>query len=556
LTIGKYDTYRTASQLLADRQVSRLQAQHCGKEITPVASTIPNDAQQERDQARHRAVMAVLPALLVTMLLAFLDNMIVSTALPRIVGDLGGLDHLAWVITAYILTMTVSTPLYGKLGDLYGRKRLFVFAIVVFLIGSMLCGMATSMPQLIGFRALQGLGAGGLMVGVLAIIGDLVSPRDRGKYQGYFAGLMAVATIGGPLIGGFITDNLSWRWAFYVNIPLGILSLALVLARLQLPFVRRPHRVDWSGAALLTVAISAVILLTTWGGKDYAWDSPMIIGLGLLTVVTATAFVLVERRVEEPILPLTLFANRNFSVSSAMGFFVGFSMFGATAFLPLYQQTVQGASATNSGLLLLPLMLGVMSMSVVSGQVISRTGHYRAFPIIGGAAMIVGMVLLAQLDASTSMLRSSVFMLILGLGMGFVMQVTMLLPQNSVEARDMGVASSTSMFTRSIGGAFGVAIFGAIFSTQLTAGLDRAGAAGLAGGAGQIDPATLGSLQPSVLDGVLQAIAGATSTVFGWAAISAVAVFLLSLLIKAVPLRGNDDAPPVATPEPVLETAT
>ena len=521
-----------------------------------MASTTANDTQQERDLARHRTVMAVLPALLVTMLLAFLDNMIVSTALPRIVGDLGGLDHLAWVITAYILTMTVSTPLYGKLGDLYGRKRLFVFAIVVFLVGSMLCGMATSMPQLIGFRALQGLGAGGLMVGVLAIIGDLVSPRDRGKYQGYFAGLMAVATIGGPLIGGFITDNLSWRWAFYVNVPLGILSLALVLARLNLPFVRRPHRVDWSGAALLTVAISAVILLTTWGGKDYAWGSPMIISLGLLTVVTASAFVVVERRVEEPILPLTLFANRNFSVSSAMGFFVGFAMFGATAFLPLYQQTVQGASATNSGLLLLPLMLGVMSMSVVSGQVISRTGHYRAFPIIGGAAMIVGMVLLAQLDANTSMLRSSLFMLILGLGMGFVMQVTMLLPQNSVEARDMGVASSTSMFTRSIGGAFGVAIFGAIFATQLNAGLDRAGAAGLAGGAGQIDPATLESLPPTVLDGVLQAIAGATSTVFGWAAICAVAVFLLALAIKAVPLRGNDDVPPVASPEPMLETAT
>ena len=523
-----------------------------------MASTTANDTQQERDQARHRAVMAVLPALLVTMLLAFLDNMIVSTALPRIVGDLGGLDHLAWVITAYILTMTVSTPLYGKLGDLYGRKRLFVFAIIVFLVGSMLCGMATTMPELIGFRAIQGLGAGGLIVGVLAIIGDLVSPRDRGKYQGYFAGLMAVATIGGPLIGGFITDNLSWRWAFYVNLPLGILALALVLARLHLPVVVRPHRVDWVGAALLTVAISALVLLTTWGGNDYAWGSPMIIGLGMLAAVTATLFVLVERRVEEPILPLTLFANRNFSVSSAMGFFVGFSMFGATAFLPLYQQTVQGASATSSGLLLLPLMLGVMSMSVVSGQVISRTGHYRAFPIIGGAAMIVGMVLLAQLDASTSSLRSSLFMLVLGLGMGFVMQVTMLLPQNSVEARDMGVASSTSMFTRSIGGAFGVAIFGAIFSAQLAAGLDRAGAgaAGMAGGAGQIDPATLESLPPAVLNGVLDAIAGATSTVFGWAAISAVAVFLLALGIKAVPLRGNEDVPVAATPDTVLEPAT
>ena len=509
-----------------------------------------------RDEAKHRAVMAVLPALLVTILLAFLDNMIVSTALPRIVGELGGVDHLAWVITAYILTMTVSTPLYGKLGDLYGRKRLFVFAIVVFLIGSALCGMATTMPQLIGFRAIQGLGAGGLMVGVLAIIGDLVSPRDRGKYQGYFAALMAVATIGGPLIGGFITDNLSWRWAFYVNIPIGILALALVLARLHLPVVHRPHRVDWLGAGLLTVAITSLVLLTTWGGNQYAWGSAMIIGLGLLAAVTAAAFVAVERRVEEPILPLSLFANRNFTLSAAMGFFVGFAMFGATAFLPLYQQTVQGASATSSGLLLLPLMLGLMSMSVVSGQVISRTGRYRAFPIFGGAAMIIGMVLLAQLDVGTSTLRSSLFMLVLGIGIGSVMQVTMLLAQNSVEQRDMGVASSTSTFTRSIGGAFGVAIFGAIFSAQLSSGLASAGegAAGLAGGAGQIDPATLDALPPAVLGGVLDAIAGATSSVFGWAAISAVAVFALALGLKAVPLRGDDDAPVGAARDAVLES--
>jgi EmrB/QacA subfamily drug resistance transporter len=502
--------------------------------------------------------MAVLPALLVTMLLAFLDNMIVSTALPRIVGDLGGLDHLAWVITAYILTMTVSTPLYGKLGDLHGRKRLFVFAIVVFLVGSVLCGMAMTMPQLIAFRALQGLGAGGLMVGVFAIIGDLVSPRDRGKYQGYFAGLMAVATIGGPLIGGFITDNLSWRWAFYVNVPLGILALALVLARLHLPVVRRPHRVDWFGAGLLTVAITSVVLLTTWGGSQYAWGSPMIIGLGVLGAMTTTAFILVERRVDEPILPLSLFANRNFSVSAAMGFFVGFAMFGATAFLPLYQQTVQGATATSSGLLLLPLMLGVMSMSVISGQVISRTGRYRAFPIVGGALMTVGMVLLAQLDVNTSTFRSSMFMLVLGIGIGCVMQVTMLLAQNSVEQRDMGVASSTSTFTRSIGGAFGVAIFGAIFSAQLTAGLDEvgAGASGLAGGAGQIDPSTLGALPPSVLSGVLEAIAGATSSVFGWAAICAAAVFLLALALKAVPLRSDNDSPAAeANAEAVLEPA-
>ena len=517
---------------------------------------MPKTVRSPEEAERHRAIMVVLPGLLVTILLAFLDNLIVSTAMPRIVGELGGLNHLSWVITAYILTMTISTPLYGKLGDLYGRKKFFVGAIVIFLVGSALCGMAQNMGELIAFRALQGLGAGGLMVGVFAIIGDLVPPRDRGKYQGYFAALMGVATIGGPLVGGLITDNLSWRWAFYVNLPLGIVALAMIVTRLHLPVLRREHKVDWLGAALLSVATTAVILVTSWGGTQYDWDSPAIIGLALLGIVTAVWFVLVERRVVEPILPLSLFRNRNFALSSAIGFFVGLALFGATAFLPLYQQTVQGASATNSGLLLIPLMLASMVTSVVSGQVITKTGHYRAFPIVGGALMTVGVFFLSRLDTETSRFDSALFMVALGLGMGCLMQVTMLLAQNSVEAKDMGVASSTSTFARSIGGAFGVALFGAIFTAHMNTGLAAAGASGVSVGAGQIDPATLSSLRPDVLAGVLRAIADATSSVFGWALIATVAVFVLSLGIKAVPLRGaGDPPPPAAAEDPALEPA-
>jgi EmrB/QacA subfamily drug resistance transporter len=505
---------------------------------------------------RHRAMMTVLPGLLVAILLAFLDNLIVSTAMPRIVGELGGLDHLAWVITAYVLTMTISTPLYGKLGDLYGRKSFFVGAIVIFLVGSALCGMAANMPELIAFRAIQGLGAGGLMVGVFAIIGDLVPPRERGTYQGYFAALMGVATIGGPLLGGFITDNLSWRWAFYVNLPLGILALALIVTRLHLPVERREHKVDWLGAALLSVATTAIILLTSWGGTQYDWASVPIMALGVIGVVSTIAFVMVERRVIEPILPLSLFANRNFSLSAAIGFFVGFSLFGATAFLPLYQQTVQGASATNSGLLLVPLMLASMVTSVVSGRVITRTGRYRMFPIIGGAAMTVGVFLLSTLGDNTSRVTSSLYMVALGLGMGCLMQVTMLLAQNSVEMRDMGVASSTSTFTRSIGGAFGVALFGAIFTAHMTSSLKEAGASGVPIASGQIDPATLDALDPGVRADVVHAIATSTAGVFSWALIATVLVFLLALGIKAVPLRGGGGGtPPPAAEQVELEPA-
>ncbi|GAA3226089.1 MDR family MFS transporter [Dactylosporangium siamense] len=495
-----------------------------------------------------KKIRVVLPGLLMAMLLAMLDNVIVGTAMPRIVGDLGGVDHLSWVVTAYVLGTTISTPIWGKLGDLYGRKTVFMTSIVLFLLGSVLCGFAQDMPQLIGFRAFQGLGAGGLMVGAMAVMGDLVPPRERGKYQGQFAAVMAVAMVGGPLVGGFITDHADWRWAFFVNLPLGGAALTLLALKLDLPKKRTEHRIDWVGAALLSVGVTALVLITTWGGNQYAWGSAQILGLAALAVVTLTAFIVVERRHPEPIVPLGIFRNRNFSLVAGVGFLVGFAMFGAITFLPLYQQIVQGASATNSGLLLLPMMGGLLVTSMLAGRMITKTGKYRIYPVIGGFVMILAMVLLSRLDSDTSKLTSGIYMAVLGLGMGFLMQTSMLIAQNSVELKDLGVASSTSTFARSIGGAFGVAAFGAIFNHRLhdllTEKVGPQAAAQLSGGGGggnTIGPATLGQLPAPVRSAVIDAIAGATSSVFLWAIAATVFVPLLAVFIRDVALRGNDE---------------
>jgi EmrB/QacA subfamily drug resistance transporter len=510
-----------------------------------VTETRPQPADRQQ-QPTDKHLRIILPSLMLAMLLAMLDNMIVGTAMPRIVGELGGLAHLSWVVTAYVLGTTVSTPIWGKLGDLYGRKGIFIGSIVLFLAGSALSGMSQNMPQLIGFRALQGLGAGGLVVGVMAIIGDLVPPRERGKYQGMLAGIMAIAMVGGPLVGGFITDHLSWRWAFYVNVPLGGLALLILVTQLRLPKYRTEHRIDWLGAGLLAVGITAVVLVTTWGGTQYAWRSAQIIGLAVLALVCLILFGLVERRAPEPILSLKLFTNRNFALVSGIGFVVGFALFGAVTFLPLYQQTVQGASATNSGLLLLPLMAGLLVTSVVVGRAITRTGRYKVFPIVGGVLMVTGMLLLTRLSFDTSKTASALYMVVLGLGMGCLMQTTMLIAQNSVELRDLGVASSAAMFFRSIGGSFGVSLFGAIFASRLThevaVRLGPAAAARLSGsGGGRLDPATLKLLPPQVRDGFLHGVAYAISGLFVWAVLFAVLVPILAAFIKEIPLRGRPD---------------
>jgi EmrB/QacA subfamily drug resistance transporter len=497
--------------------------------------------------------MVVLPGLMLAMLLAMLDNMIVGTAMPRIVGELGGLSHLSWVVTAYVLGATVSTPIWGKVGDLYGRKNIFLGSIVLFLIGSALCGTAGSsmlggahdgMNELIAFRALQGLGAGGLMVNAFAIIGDLVPPRERGRYQGMMAAVMSLAMIAGPLVGGFITDNLSWRWAFYVNLPIGAVALLVLVAKLHLPKYRTEHRIDWLGAGLLAVGITALVLITTWGGNEYAWGSAQIVGLAVVAVVALAAFVVVERRAAEPILPLNLFRNVNFSLVSGIGFLLGFAMFGAINFLPLYQQTVQGASATNSGVLLLPMMLAAMAVSLFVGQVITRTGRYKIFPVIGGVGMAVGMFLLAQQDVNTSRWQTGLFIAVLGFGMGFLMQTTLLIAQNSVEQKDLGVSSSAATFFRSIGGSFGVSMFGAIFNHQLRNEIAaKLGAAGtkLANGGGRLDPVALKALPAPMRLGFLESLASSISHVFVWAILFAALVPVLALFIKEIPLRGGAD---------------
>jgi EmrB/QacA subfamily drug resistance transporter len=492
----------------------------------------------------------VLGGLMIAMMLAMLDNMIVSTALPRIVGEFGGLSHFTWVVTAYVLGTTVSTPIWGKLGDLYGRKAVFLTSIVIFLVGSALCGMSGSevlggaadgMVQLIAFRAVQGLGAGGLMVGVMAIIGDLVPPRERGRYQGLMAGIMAIAMVAGPLIGGFITDHLSWRWAFYVNLPLGGVALLLLAATLHLPRYRTEHRIDWLGAGLLSVGITAIVLITTWGGNDYAWGSAQILGLAVLAVLSLAAFALVERRTAEPILPLGLFANRNFAVISVIGFLLGFAMFGAMNFLPLFQQTVQGASATNSGLLLLPLMFGMLVTSIGVGRTITATGRYRIFPIAGGVVMTVGMGLLTRLDAGTGKVELAIYMIVLGVGMGFLMQTSMLIAQNSVEQRDLGAASGAATFFRSIGGSFGISLFGAVFNHRLA---DSSAGPILAAGGGQArgraaDPEALRALPDQIREAVLGGLADSIAGVFGWAVLFTVAVPVLAWFIREIPLRGS-----------------
>jgi EmrB/QacA subfamily drug resistance transporter len=511
-------------------------------------------AQAEKDagapSGTRREVLIVLPGLLLAIMLAMLDQLIVSTALPRIVGTLGGVTHLSWVVTAYVLAATVTTPLYGKLGDMYGRKRLLVVAILIFLAGSALSGLAHSIDQLIAFRAIQGLGAGGLMVGAIATLGDLVSPRERGQYMGYMMATMMLAMIAGPLVGGYITDSLSWRWIFYINMPVGGAALVYLAATLHLPRHTVKHKIDYLGAALLALAATAVVLLTTWGGSQYGWGSPVIVGLAVLAAASALAFCVAESRAAEPVLPLHVFRNRNFTLSSAMSFLTGLMLFGALTFLPLYQQTVQHLSATGSGLMLIPMMFGSMVTTILAGQVTTRTGKYKIFPILGGLGMTAGLLLLTQLGVTTTLVVSGLYFAVLGIGMGFLMNMTTIIVQNSVEPRDMGVASSSRTFFQQIGGSIGVSIFGVIFARKLTAEMTaRAPGVHLSSGGGQFNPVTVNRLPATIRHDVLFAITHAVQSVFVWAVPAAVAVFALAWFVKEVPLRGRAPAPEQPAPE-------
>ncbi|WP_306318621.1 MULTISPECIES: MDR family MFS transporter [unclassified Streptomyces] len=504
---------------------------------------------QEPQAKQPRSVRVVLLALMLAMLLAMLDNMIIGTAMPTIVGELGGLEHLSWVVTAYTLATAASTPIWGKIGDMYGRKGAFLTSIVIFLLGSVLSGMAQDMGQLIGFRAVQGLGAGGLMVGVMAIIGDLIPPRERGKYQGMMAGVMALAMIGGPLVGGTLTDHLGWRWAFYINVPLGIVALVAITAVLHLPKKRAAHSIDYFGAGLLTVGITSIVLVTTWGGTEYAWDSAVIMELIGIGVAALVGFVFWQTKAAEPIVPLHIFRNLNFTLMSVIGFITGFVMFGAVLFLPLYQQSVQGASATNSGLLLLPMLLSMMVVSLIAGRVTTNTGKYKVFPVVGSVLMIVGLFLLAQMDTGTSRFTSGLYMAVLGAGMGCLMQITMLVAQNSVEMKDMGVASSSTTLFRTLGSSFGVAIMGALFNNRVQDVMaEKAGALGgkFTEQSAQLNADAIAKLPAQVRDAYQFAVSSGTHSAFLLGSAVALVALIAAVFVKEVVLRGSDNLNPAA----------
>ncbi|MGA5699974.1 DHA2 family efflux MFS transporter permease subunit [Peterkaempfera bronchialis] len=494
------------------------------------------------------SLWVAIGALLLAMLLAALDQTIVATALPTIVSDLGGLDHLSWVVTAYLLASTAATPLWGKLGDMYGRKRLFQVSIVIFLVGSALCGISRNMGELIGFRALQGLGGGGLIVLTQAIVGDLVPPRDRGRYQGLFGAVFGVTSVLGPLLGGLFVDHLSWRWVFYINLPIGIVALLVIAAVLPRTATRQRHTVDYAGTGLIAGVATCLVLMTSLGGTTWPWSSWRVIGLGVLGLVLLALFIRVERRAAEPVLPLRLFRMRTFTLAAVISFVVGFAMFGALTYLPTFLQVVHQVSPTLSGVHMLPMVLGILVTSIAAGQIVSRTGRYKAFPITGTAITAVGLLMLSRLTEHSGNLTMSLSFLVFGLGLGLVMQVLVLVVQNAVGYEDLGVATAGATFFRSIGASFGVAVFGTIFANGLSDRMARALAGvrlppGFTPGTITRDPRTVSALPPPVRDAVHHAYSQSITQVFLYAVPVVLVAFALSWFLREQPLRQTVTTP-------------
>ncbi len=496
----------------------------------------------------RRGVYLPIGALLLGMLLAALDQTIVATALPTIVSDLGGMDHLSWVVTAYLLAVTAATPLWGKLGDQYGRKRLFQSAILIFLVGSALCGVAQNMPQLIGFRAVQGLGGGGLITLSMAIVGDLVPPRERGRFQGLFGAVFGTTSVLGPLLGGFFTEQLNWRWVFYINLPIGALALVVIALALHIPAGGYAHRIDYLGTLLIASAATCVVLVTSLGGTTWDWNSAQVYGLAVLAAVLVVAFVLVERRAVEPVLPMSLFAVRNFTLCAAISFVIGFAMFGAMTYLPTFLQVVHGVSPTMSGVHMLPMVLGVIAASTVSGQLITHTGHWKFFPVVGTGVTTGGLLLLHRLAPDSSQLEMSAYFAVFGIGLGLVLQVLVLVAQNAVRYADLGVATSGVTFFRSIGASVGVAVFGAIFASRLGGKLADALRgqplpAGVSADSLKHNPQSVSRLPAGARRGVLGAYSESITDVFLFAAPLAFVAFVLTWFFVQQRLRRSVQVP-------------
>ncbi|MFG1801661.1 DHA2 family efflux MFS transporter permease subunit [Micromonospora carbonacea] len=508
---------------------------------------------QESPVLHPRQLRLLMFGLMTGMLLAALDQTIVGTALPTIVGELGGIDHYSWVVTAYLLASTASTPLYGKMADLYGRRPVFLFSIGTFLLGSLLAGLSQDMTQLIVTRGVQGLGAGGLMTLAFTIISDVVSPRERGRYQGLFGAVFGIASVAGPLVGGYFAEA-NWRWIFYLNVPLAILAIVVCYHVMRLiPFQRREHAIDWLGAALLVAGVSCLLLALSWGGTSYAWGSAVIIGLFAAGAVLGGLFLLQEARVAEPILPLRLFRSRTFALANGAGFVLGLVMFGSIIFIPLYLQIVKGASPTRSGLLMLPMMAGIIVTSILTGRAMTRIGRYKWFPVAGSAVLLAGMLLFTRLAVDTSLWLAFGYLTVIGVGLGLSMQSLILAVQNSVGPRDLGAGTSSATFFRSLGGSFGVAILGAVLSSrladQLAARMPAAlaqlppqqRAAVLAGGGNNVsinDPATILALPGPVRAAIQAAFVESLHLVFLTTGLIAVVAVLVTLALPNEKLRG------------------